>query len=494
MILPAINMRRTYLVARRDFLGYIKTWGFWISFLMPFVFGVLGFFASSWEFDLEPTRYEAILDETGLHGHKIRALRDTELKANERKVFEAIDQVSAVTGMKSQLLDIYDKQGSQAALNFLEGEFPQISNRVKLPKPSFIFVDPPSNDFEDLKEYINGNKTFMHEGKPSKLSGVLRLYEEDGKILGNHWSTLVNTDGELRFYSRYFRAISVENYLSSGGLTVDGLNDARQPKFEIESFNPAKEISGEVTSQAVTKSDMIPYVVAAVMTVMLWLTIFSGSYMLLTSMLEEKLNKLLEMMLASTRLSEIIFGKLLGVAALTLTAMIPYFLIGGVGIVAATIIGGPEVAAGLSNAFTLKMFIFFPVFLVLGYIFYGSFFIALGTLANSMQDAQTLTTPIMLILTMCVMVVPVGLNSPESPVLQLATWFPLSAPFAAIMRLPSDPPWWELIMSAGFVFLMALAVIWFAGRIFRFGVLSGAGVKGIWVWFKRVVLRRKTVG
>ena len=42
MKLPAINIRRTYLIARRDYLGYVKTWGFWLSFFMPFVFGFLG--------------------------------------------------------------------------------------------------------------------------------------------------------------------------------------------------------------------------------------------------------------------------------------------------------------------------------------------------------------------------------------------------------------------------------------------------------------------
>ena len=67
MKLPAINMRRTYLIARRDYLGYVKTWGFWLSFFMPFIFGALGFVASTWDFKVSPTRYETVLDETGLH-------------------------------------------------------------------------------------------------------------------------------------------------------------------------------------------------------------------------------------------------------------------------------------------------------------------------------------------------------------------------------------------------------------------------------------------
>jgi len=137
--------------------------------------------------------------------------------------------------------------------------------------------------------------------------------------------------------------------------------------------------------------------------------------------------------------------------------------------------------------------VFFPLFLILGYIFYGCLFIAMGALAESMQDAQTITTPIVMVLTLCVLVVPLGWGSPDSPLLVFASWFPLSAPFAAISRLPSDPPAWELFLSAGFLALLSIGVILLASRIFRYGVLSGAGVKGISNWFKRTILRRKGV-
>jgi len=137
------------------------------------------------------------------------------------------------------------------------------------------------------------------------------------------------------------------------------------------------------------------------------------------------------------------------------------------------------------------MIIFFIVYLVLGYVFYGAFFIALGALSQSMQDAQTLTTPIIMILTLCILIVPFGIENPDSPLLTFASIFPLSAPFAALVRLPSDPPLWELILSAGFLALLCIGVIALAGRIFRFGVLSGSGVEVVTNWFKRVVFRKK---
>ena len=66
-VLPKVNLRRTFLIARRDYMGYVKTWGFWISFLLPFIFGAFGFLMATADIDLTPTQHVAVIDETGLH-------------------------------------------------------------------------------------------------------------------------------------------------------------------------------------------------------------------------------------------------------------------------------------------------------------------------------------------------------------------------------------------------------------------------------------------
>lgn len=285
------------------------------------------------------------------------------------------------------------------------------------------------------------------------------------------------------------RRLARTTYLEPKGLSVTEIDRRVALAGETSIFNPIKT---EDKDQGVNRSDTVPFAVATVLALMLWLTVFSGAYMLLTSMLEEKLNKLLEMMLATTRFSEIILGKLLGVAALTLSMMAPYILVGIAGVLGYVFFGADQdVVKGLVAAFNAKMIIFLTINLVLGYILYGAFFIALGSLSSSMQDAQTLTTPILFILMACVVVIPMGLTAPDSPLLRIATFIPFSAPFAIIVRLPSDPPLWELLLSTGFLIVFCIGTIALAGRIFRYGVLSGAGAGIVIAWFKRVVLRRK---
>lgn len=489
--LPKVNLRRTFLIARRDFMGYVKTWGFWISFLLPFIFGGFGFLMATADIDLTPTQYVAVLDETGQHETALTELYDESLA----------DKAQAILGTKAFFIQDKDKRanylrtlridGAKAAQDYLIENVPGVSSAYDAPIAEFNLIAPPENSLEGLLPYLSGEKMLTIDGEEAELGGVIRFRTGNDSSWpeAQYWSTNINKLDAPNLVDRYLRRLARVTYLETGNLNVTELDRqiASSPKASL--FNPTKS-DGE--SQGVNSSDTLPFLVATVLAGMLWLTVFSGAYMLLTSMLEEKLNKLLEMMLATTRFSEIILGKLLGVAALTLSMMAPYIIVGIIGVVGYVAFGqDQDIVKGLISAFDAKMIIFLIVFLILGYVLYGSFFIALGSLSSSMQDAQTLTTPVLFILMANIAVIPLGLTAPDSPLLRIATFIPFSAPFASIVRLPSDPPLWELILSAVFLTVLCIGTIALAGRIFRFGVLSGAGAEIVIAWVKRVILRRK---
>lgn len=491
MNLPKINLRRTYLIARRDYLGYVKTWGFWISFVFPFIIGAIIIGLSFTNISISPTRYETILDETGQHAQAILQL-DAENKAEAAgKIMTGLGKTVLNEADAETLEQIVEDEGVDAGRAYLDSKMPGTSDRLKTADSKMVFVDLPSRDLAELKAYMRGEKTLQHDGEEVKLNGVIHIYDKDG-LQVDYWSPNFNNPEAERLARDYFRDRSTDNYLKTGGLSLKGLEGARKDTLEISTFDPTKKAKDGDDTQAITMKDRIPYIASFALAMMLWMTVFSGSYMLLTSMLEEKTNKLLEMMLATTRFSEIIFGKLLGVALLTITALLPYIIMSIAGVIGFILFGDPEIAAGLVETFSPKLVIFFTIFLILGYIFYGALFIAMGALAESMQDAQTLTTPIMFVLMGCMFVVTLGLETPDSPLVAFASWFPLSSPFAMIVRLPTDPPLWELLLSVGLLVAATLGIILLSGRIFRFGVLSGAGVKGVTDWFKRTILRRKT--
>lgn len=489
-VLPKVNLRRTFLIARRDYLGYVKTVGFWISFLMPFIGIAVGYAFTQFDVEVSPPRYESILDETGQHKSGILALHEARNRQQFERLITSLEGAMLDAETASSIKETLRTEGAEAAQAAIESKVPSLKGQLKPIENKLNFIEPPAETLDAIKPYLVGEKLITLQGKERPLDGLLRITQgPDGPVV-NYWSKNINANAAKDLTEDYFKALAETQFLATGGLTREGFKAAQKGRLNVESFDPTKVV-GEAESQEVTKADRIPYFVAAGLSIFLWLTVFSGAYMLLTSMLEEKLNKLLEMMLASTRFSEIIFGKLLGVAALTLTAMAPYIILGVMGIIAVILHDNSEITQALLASFTPKIIIFFFIFLVLGYIFYGACFIAMGALSQSMQDAQTITTPIVIVLTLCIMVVPIGLNAPDSSLLRIASLFPLSAPFSVIIRLPSDPPLWELILSAVMLALVSLGVIWAAGRVFRYGVLSGSGVGAIQGWFKRVILRRK---
>lgn len=489
-MMNGISLRRTLLVARRDYVGYIKTWGFWLSFFLPIIFAVLAFFFGMGTFgNIEPARYETIIDDTGANRAAIEARAQANFDRSRAAALKSAAKYMLSDADTETLEAIIKDDGVDPAMDFMKNKNPELFDKIKMPKNKTVFVNPPADTVEGLKPYLNGDKKFSVDGEAVSLNGVLHIRNTD-PIEADYWSRQVNAHTVKNLAQRYFRDKAEADYLAAKDLSRDDLVTIRDTALPVTFFDPSKAVTDNVDDQKVSAKDRAPYFIAGILSMILWFTVFSGSYMLLTSMLEEKLNKLLEMMLASTRFSEIIFGKLIGVAALTMTAMLPYILLALGSLFAVIFYGPPDLAEAVSAAFTWKLMIFFFIFLILGYVFYGALFIALGAMANSMQDAQTLTTPIMLILTACVLVVPHGISSPDSPILAFAAWFPLSAPFAALVRLPSDPPLWELCLSAGFLALLSIGVIWLAERLFRYGVLSGGGVKGLGAWFMRVVLRR----
>lgn len=485
-----ISPRRTYIIARRDFLGYIKTWGFWLTALGPFlgiIFGILFPLVMS---QSEPTRYATILDETGLHANGIEQLLITNNTRELEYILRSAARITIPQKDKEAFNKVLDEQGVEAARELILKTSPVMAYILNLPDTKLVFVPPPAPTMEQLKPYLMGDSTFTIDNQEQTLAGVLHIYDTDGKTKADYWSISPNSNELVDLADLYFANTASEKYMASAGLSRQEALKIRKNALEVRTFNPAKK-HDENGSQTVTIKDRIPYFFAAAMAMLLWFAVFTGAYMLLMSMVEEKINKVLEMLLATTRFSEIFLGKLLGVAALTLASLLPWMILGAIGLFAATQFADGAIADGLAKAMSLDMLIFLPVFFVLGYVFYGSMFIALGAIAESMQDASTLMTPMVLLLTACIMVVPIGIAYPDSPLLAAAAWFPFSAPFAAVIRLPSDPPLWETLGSMAVLIASSVFVIWGSARMFRHGVLSGGGMASVKAWFSRVVFRRK---
>lgn len=483
------NMSRIWLIAMRDFMGYVKTWGFWLSFLLPIVFGFLGYFFASSDFDFSPPKYETILDSTGFHGDAIRAFYEAEQEEIKSSAVSAMAQ-ALPQDERDAFRELVNEQGAEAGLEELKTRFPTIAERIELPTSGIILVEPPASNREDLMPYLSGSESVVVDGAARSLNGVIIFSGTRERPEVQYWSRNFNNAPAERLINRYLREQAQIAFLAEGDLRLEDYNAAMRERERVDVFDPMARTAEGEEAQAVTLWDRLPFLAGIGLAFFLLMTIFAGAFMLLTSMIEEKMNKLLEMMLATTRFSEIMLGKMLGAALLTIASLAPYILIALGGIFGFLLFGEPEQVAAVREAFPLSTILISFIFLILGYMFYAAILIALGALAQSMQDAQTLSLPIVLLMFLGMGVIMIGLNSPDSPLVTAGSIFPLTSPFAMMVRLSSDPPLWQIILSLALLLASVVGVMWLCARIFRFGVLSGSGVEVVKSWFNRVVLRK----
>jgi len=242
---------------------------------------------------------------------------------------------------------------------------------------------------------------------------------------------------------------------------VDRTDDFK-PKIGV--FSPRSAGAGEVSLR-----DRLPGVIGLAMCFILWSLIITGASILLNSVMEEKSNKILEVLLSSASATEILTGKVLGVAMLTLTVLIVWGGIGAFGLIAAA----PDIAADVGSVLMENGLLFyFAAYIVGGYLMYAVLFAAIGAFCETPRDAQTLMGPIMMVLVIPILVVQMSLTNPDAPVVRFLSWVPFFTPFLMSARAPSEPPLIEVIGTMAGMFAVALLMVWLAGRAFRAGALS----------------------
>ncbi len=196
---------------------------------------------------------------------------------------------------------------------------------------------------------------------------------------------------------------------------------------------------------------------------------------ILRGVIDEKANRVAEVVVASVRPESLLAGKVLGVGSVALTQLAVWvvslaFFVRFRGPIL-TWLGIPNAPITLPNigvATVITLLLFF----VLGFVLYASLFAAIGAMVSSDQDAQQAATPVTILIVMsAVFIQPVLLN-PTSTSSKVVSWIPFSAPILMPVRTGIVPvPWWELVLVMLGLVLACLICLWIAARIYRVGIL-----------------------
>ena len=197
---------------------------------------------------------------------------------------------------------------------------------------------------------------------------------------------------------------------------------------------------------------------------LMFMMIMSVAPTMLNNVLEEKMQKISEFLVSSISPFQLMLGKLLGAIAVGLTLSTIYL----------------GAAYSLTRHFEISqdvpttLYLWFVFFLLLALVIFGSIFSAIGAACSEIRDAQSLMTPVMLLVIIPLMCLGPVIDSPNSTFARAISLFPPATPMLMFVRiaLPPGPETWEIVLATVFTVVFALVCVWAAGKVFRVGILS----------------------
>ncbi len=242
---------------------------------------------------------------------------------------------------------------------------------------------------------------------------------------------------------------------------------------------------------------------------LIYMFVFIYGSFILQSVLDEKTSKVVEVIVSSIKPIQLMMGKVLGVGAVAFTQIFIWIiLVSSISTLTSMYFGinsyettqiiqseeeisnSKEIVKGIYEMFGTidikKTILIFLIYFLGGFFLYGAFFAAIGSAVDNLQDASQFTLPISLPIIASLMFMGIVLNNPEGNASIFLSMFPLTSPILMMARLSFGVPDWHLFISILILIISVVFALWFAGRIYRVGILtSGSKIsyKLLWKWF-----------
>ncbi|MFA8299463.1 MAG: ABC transporter permease [Hyphomicrobiales bacterium] len=247
---------------------------------------------------------------------------------------------------------------------------------------------------------------------------------------------------------------------------------------------------------------------------LIYIFIFMFGAQVMRGVMEEKTNRIVEVIVSSIKPFQLMMGKIIGICLVGLTQFILWIVFSFVIYLAVThfvsfgdmaevqsttgMMVNPEVGE-MTNSLTSKVFeiidsipiasiiLSFLFYFVFGYLIYGALFAAIGSAVDNEADTQQFMLPITIPLIISIISISAVMNNPQSNVGFWLSMFPLTSPVVMMARIPFGVSTWELIVSMVLMVVGFVAVTWLAGKIYRTGILmygKKVSYKELWKWIK----------
>ena len=333
----------------------------------------------------------------------------------------------------------------------------------------------------------------------------------DSNIFGVLWigSDVVDNPSNVKLYTNSSSSMSLESNLASQMEKI--IERERLKRYDIEnleqimqdvkvkvSFSTFRNDLSEEGEDEEATSSTIAYLLGLVLGMMLYMFLIIYGSMVMTSVIEEKGSRVLDVLVSSVNPFQLMMGKILGVASVAVTQIAIWgVLVCGIGAVVLPALMPEDVMqtveavqmgqmtsveadidADLLSAVSLAtdvgglvmMFVWLLLFLVGGFLFYSAMFAAVGSAVDTIQDANQLQTPITVPIILALILAMSVFNDPNSTLAFWGSIIPFTSPVVMMARVPFGIPTWQIILSLVLLYASVVAMAWAAGKIYRVGI------------------------
>jgi ABC-2 type transport system permease protein len=381
------------------------------------------------------------------------------------------------------------------------------AKRVAIHDETGLFV----NEFEALNskngEYIYHDLS-MIDVRFLKDSITSESYE--GLLYIPKVNNEKDLESKIQFISNESPSISfVENLqdIVAKKLTKDNFQKAKLDTLAIHNAQAKVNISLAKASgeQSVKGLNEIKIAIGGAFGYLIMMFIIIYGNMVMRSVIEEKTNRIVEIIISSVKPFQLMMGKIIGTSLAGLLQFFIWAILGlGLMVVASTFFGidaspaakiPPSIVkeahqefAGMAQMYIQELWglpiatilFSFVIYFIGGYFLYSSFYASIGAAVDSETDSQQFLLPIIMPL---VLAVYIGfftvINDPHGTIATVFSMIPLTSPIVMLMRIPFGVPWWQIAISVTILFATFFFVVWFASKIYRVGILM-YGKKPTW--------------
>lgn len=366
-----------------------------------------------------------------------------------------------------------------------------------------VMVIDETGKYAPLLEESKGKEGFTFVSSDADISEVRKAGDEDV------YAYLLITDDLLKDP----KAITLFSHNTILPTLQEHITDAIQPelrKEKIASYGipdlekiiddtkvsiSINEIQWSKDGEEQASSSAIAMVIGQIFNMALFFFVIAYGSMVMTSVQEEKKNRIVEIIASSVKPTVLLFAKMVAIALVGLTQLAIWALVFGIGFVAIQVAflstvtldmsqlatnamaGGAdpemiqELIVPLSNFDFTGMFWAFIFYFICAYLSFASLYAAMGAAFDSDEDISQVSMPITLIFMFAFYAALYSAQNPNGPLAVWGSFLPFIAPNVMMVRLPFDPPTWQVVLSMVVMVLTTIFFVWAAAKVFRVGLL-----------------------